>query len=396
MREYREKASACADCGNSPVNHFESYWSHTFSVWFGSITGSAFLQGTSRFLARLFEPIIFRTFASLPGVSFSHDPNRAVTYRSQVIWEEAARRGIDMEQMIFFGRPTELYRARIHGAWRYFQSLPLFAGLDTAVDWIDDKFRLKEELTKAGIATPRARSLTTARAADRALDEIGTPVVVKPREGSRGRHTTVNVRTRVQMREAFAIAQRLCRYVVVEEYLSGSVCRATVVGGKLVGFFQAQPPTVVGDGVSSIRVLVDLQNAQRPERVGEIMLNHEHERFLARLGCTFDTVLPLGAVVSLTHRTGRLFGGRTRELLGSEHPKLRAYAERAAGLLSAPVVGFDLIIPNPEEDPDLQRWGIIEANSLPYIDLHYLPLEGQPSIVARDVWNYVEAHPELL
>lgn len=395
FHEYREQPGACLDCGNSPVNHFESYCSHTLSVWVNS--ASSFAGPVRRLvnaLVTLIEPFVFRTIAAMPWTSFSHDPNRAITYRSQVVWEEAARRGIDMEQLVFFGRHTEIYRARVRGRWMYFQSLPIASGAP-ANEWMDDKFRLKKELQRAGIAVPRAFSVASQREAVAAQRSIDGPVVVKPREGSRARHTTVNVRARKDVEDAFRVAQRLCRYVVVEEYLPGGVCRGTVVGGRLAGFFQGHPPRVVGDGASSIRQLIAMQNARKPERIGDIAVNREHERFLERLGFTLDSVLPLGAVVALTHRTGRLFGGRTRELLGSEHPKLRAYLEKAAQLIGAPVVGFDLIVPDPERDPDEQQWGIIEANSLPYIDIHYLPLEGEPSIVARDVWDYVDAHPEL-
>jgi cyanophycin synthetase len=69
------------------------------------------------------------------------------------------------------------------------------------------------------------------------------------------------------------------------------------------------------------------------------------------------------------------------------HPKLREYLERAAAALGVPIVGFDLIIKDPEGDPEIQEWGIIEANSLPFIDLHYLPLHGEPSNVAAHVWD---------
>jgi D-alanine-D-alanine ligase-like ATP-grasp enzyme len=92
-------------------------------------------------------------------------------------------------------------------------------------------------------------------------------------------------------------------------------------------------------------------------------------------------------VVPLTHRTGRLFGGETRELLASVHPKLRDTLERAVRTLDVPVVGLDVIIKDPEADPDTQTWGIIEANSLPFIDLHYLPLYGTPSNPAAQVWD---------
>jgi D-alanine-D-alanine ligase-like ATP-grasp enzyme len=63
------------------------------------------------------------------------------------------------------------------------------------------------------------------------------------------------------------------------------------------------------------------------------------------------------------------------------------YMEKAGVVLGAPVVGFDVIIENPTEDPDTVRWGIIEANSLPFIDLHYLPLHGTPSNPASAVWD---------
>jgi D-alanine-D-alanine ligase-like ATP-grasp enzyme len=388
FHEYREREGKCAACGNSPVNHLESYINNTLTVWSGGFGGRV---GAA---VNRIEPWFYRLLAHLPCSRFSKDVSKAVTYRSQVVWEEALRRGIEMEQLVFFGMPTEVYRARRSGAWRYFQSLPV-SQREAAWDWIDDKYRLKRQLQEAGIATPRAIAVTSLEQALSAMRALDSAVVVKPRIGSRGRHTTVNVRTEAELAEAFRSAKQLCRYVVIEEYLEGSVCRATVVGGALAGFFQAFPPRVVGDGIFSIRDLVAEANARKPERVQDIALRDEHERFLARLGYTPASVLPLGAVVALTHRTGRLFGGRTRELFGAEHPALRAAVERAARTLRAPIVGFDIIMPEPELDPARQRWGIIEANSVPYIDIHYLPLEGQPSIVARQVWDYAEAEAAL-
>jgi D-alanine-D-alanine ligase-like ATP-grasp enzyme len=388
LHEYREQVGKCAACGNSPVNHLESYINNTLTVW------SSGFGGRVSALVNRIEPWIYKAFAGLPCSRFSKDVSQAVTYRSQVVWEEAVRRGIDMEQLVFFGMPTEIYRARRNGPWRYFQSLPV-SQREAAWDWIDDKYRLKRQLQEAGISTPRAIAVTTLPEALAAMRALDSAVVVKPRIGSRGRHTTVNVRTEQELSDAFRSAKQLCRYVVIEEYLEGSVCRATVVGGKLAGFFQAFPPRIVGDGIFSIKDLVAEANARKPERVQDIVLREEHEQFLARLGYSLGSVLPQGRVVALTHRTGRLFGGRTRELFGSEHAALRASVERAAQALHAPIVGFDLIMPEPELDPLTQRWGIIEANSVPYIDIHYLPLEGQPSAVARQVWDYAEEQAAL-
>jgi D-alanine-D-alanine ligase-like ATP-grasp enzyme len=195
------------------------------------------------------------------------------------------------------------------------------------------------------------------------------------------------VKTEEELARAFGSAKKIGRYVSVEKHLSGSVCRATVVGNKLAGFFEAHPPRVIGDGISTISELVEKRNARKPGRVSNIVVTDEHRHFLRRQGISPDSVLEKGRTIDLSHRTGRLFGGETRELLDTVHPKLRDYAERAAKTLNVPLVGFDLIIKNPESDPDAQEWGIIEANSLAFIDLHYLPLHGKPSNPAAAVWR---------
>lgn len=396
--EYKETVGTCTYCGNSPVNHVEAYISHTFSVWSSTLalrrmrgpTGTV-TRTINRALDRI-APVLFWLLRKVRLASVAHDEQKANTYRSQVVWEEAKRRGIPMEQLTFFGKRTELYRAHVGGKWHYFQSLPTPPHLyNDRVEWIDDKFLLKRAFEREGIPAPVSISVCTLRGARDAFFEIGKPVVVKPRSGSRGRHTTVNVTSIEQLEAAYKIAKQLCHYVVVEEYLEGAVCRGTVVGGKLAGFFQASPPRLVGDGASTIDALIERHNAVRPDRVQPIVLTEEHERFIERLGLSRHSVLPLGRVIALTHRTGRLFGGRTRELFGKEHPELRAYIERAAAVCEAPIVGFDLIIENPELPPGEQSWGIIEANSLPYIDLHYLPLDGEPTNVAAAVWNLWDA-----
>lgn len=394
--EYKETPGTCLACGNSPVNHLATYCVQSFSIWSSQAASRqgglhAAIRSLGDSLFDRVEPYLYPIMAALPMVSFAHDPAGAYTYRSQVVWEEAQRRGIPMEQMMLFRSPTEIYRARLGDSWKYFQSLPITTPSDTNPVEMDDKFLLKQKLRAAGIPAPRAVSVTTLPGALAVSAEWRVPLAIKPRVGSRGRHTTVNVRTPEDVAHAFKSAQKLCKYVVVEEYLEGSVCRGTVVGGKLAGFFQANPPKVTGDGRATIKELIAASNSAKPERVQEVVLTDETLAFLARGGYSSETILPTGITIPLTHRTGRLFGGRTRELLGHEHPKLRAYLERAAALLKTPIVGFDLIIPDPEADPDTQKWGIIEANSLPYIDLHYLPLEGAPSNVAAHVWDYVEA-----
>lgn len=384
-------------CGNSPTNHLAAYLISTLFIWETSLSrrfckGDNLFTSLGRRLRDFFSKLEHTHYGAAIRVGLirvNTDPTRAATYRSQVIWEEALRRGIPMEQLCVFGSYTDVYRARIKERWEYFESLPIPTHLmQDSYEWIDDKFLLFGALTAADIPVPRTYSVRSEHAALQAFNDLEGAAVTKPRTGSRGRHTTTSIQSEEELRRAFRSARMLSRYVCVSKSLSGSVCRGTLVQGELAGFFQADPPRLTGDGASSIRELVARKNQEKPERVEMIMLTDEHGAFLERrYGYTFDSIPADGMRIDLTHRTGRLFGGETCEHGRNIHPKLRAHLENAAHTLGVPVVGFDLIIEDPMQDPDTQEWGIIEANSLPFIDLHYLPLYGVPSNVAAQVWD---------
>lgn len=393
--EYKEEIGACSECGNSPTQHFVQYCIATVDVWSARLAYRGERYAPVRALVRLagyigevVERFNHRLFRALRLIRSGHVVEKARSYRSQVVWEEARRRGIPMEQLVFLGSHSDVYRAHVNGGWIYFESLPIpkYYSYD-AYRWMDDKYRLNEHLRAAGVPVPFIESVTTEAKAVEAFKCTNGRAVVKPRAGSRGRHTTTNIRDEAALRAAFKSAQKLCRHVCVTRHLDGSICRGTLVAGKLVGFFQADPPRLVGDGLSTVDELVAKKNQARHERVQPVELREEHDAYLRRAGYTRESILPDGETFDLTHRSGRLFGGETRELLMTVHPKLRDYLERAALSLGVPIVGFDLIINNPEQDPETQEWGIIEANSLPFIDLHYLPLHGEPSNVAAHVWD---------
>ena len=69
------------------------------------------------------------------------------------------------------------------------------------------------------------------------------------------------------------------------------------------------------------------------------------------------------------------------------HPSFIPIFKKAYDVVGLSVVGFDAIIPDPTKPANSQRWGIIECNSLPFIDLHYYALEGKPKNIAGMIWD---------
>jgi len=386
------KNKTCSACGTSPVNHRFMFVSSALdeivdvlnNFFLKNISSSKWWQRASD----LIEKAIFNTFHFIGLARFEKDTKKALNGRSKLIWEEARRRGIPMEQIVVGGRNTDHYRAKIMGKNYYFQSLPIPPHIpQKGYSWIDDKFKLAEKLKEHHIPAPESRIARTWGDALFAFKALQKPLIIKPKYGSRGRHTTTNINTVEELKEAFSLAKVISPSLVVQEHLSGSVYRATVIDGKLVGFFRADPPNVLGDGKNSIAKLIESKNKNRHERISAISISDETINFLKRQDHSLEGIPKKGEIVNLSAKTGRMYGGYTKEMLPWVHPKMHGIFEKAGELASAPVLGFDLIIGDATKDPDFERWGIIECNSLPFIDLHYFALEGEPIDLAKNVWD---------
>ncbi len=389
------KKSSCSYCGDAGVNHALFYFDSLISSFLGPHVSSVAKRAPD-FLKRFADwlPVFtFKTFALIGLARFSGDISRANTFRSRVVWEEAHRQGIRMEQLILFGKPIEFYRAfiKIKGKTReiFFQSLPIPPEfMEFKKDW-DNKFVLKEELRKHNIPVPAYRCLPlfSSKKISGIFESLNKPLIVKPKLGSRGRHTITNIRTLADFKKAVKISKAMSPFLVTEEHLEGYVCRATVVAGRLAGFYRGETPFIIGDGIKTVRELIAEKDEKRPARVEKVTLGLELEEHVSRFGFLMGDVPPEGTKLSLTHRVGRLFGGATKEMLDALHPSFIPIFEKAVGVTGLAVAGFDAIIPDPTQPANSQHWGIIECNTLPFIDLHYYALEGQPKNIAGMIWD---------
>lgn len=391
------KVSECSACGTAPVNHrlfyLESVAENIFEKMSGFFFGWIKLPAESR-MSDIFMGGFVGTFRILGLAKFSDDQAKVVTGRSELIWNEAAKRGIKMQQIIMFKKPLEQYRANINGRWVYFQSIPIPPYLpQKGYEWIDDKFILSEKLRREEINSPKAKHVTTLTQAEKAFDELNKPVIIKPRSGSRARHTTTNINTIDELREAYKLGKMIAHSLIVEEHLFGSVYRATVINNKLVGFFKTDPPKITGDGIHTISQLIEIQNKNKPEKISDIIVNEDIVSFISRKNYMLESVLEKGKILDLTAKTGRFLGGYTKEMLPEIHPKFHEIFEKAGCVVEASIVGFDVIIPDPTQDPDTQAWGIIECNSMPFIDLHYFAYEGPQLDLSKNIWDLWQQEP---
>jgi cyanophycin synthetase len=389
--EPKVNKSSCSYCGDAAVNHPISFFSNLISVIVDA-HATRMVKHAPKFIknmAEWFPVTLFETFAFLKMAKFSSDIEKANTFRSRIIWEEAERRGIPMEQLILFGKPMDHYRARVNGKRIYFESLPIPPKfLDMRENW-DDKIVLKREFAKNNVPIPQFKRLPyfAFNNLEKVFSDFQKPIIVKPQVGSRGRHTITNIHTFKDFKEGVSVVKMICPYVAVEEHLDGYLCRATIVNGKLGGFYRASAPFIIGDGEKTIKELIEEKDSTRESRIEAIRIGDEFYAHLKRSGYDMNDILPRDVRLTLSYRAGRLFGGSTKEMIDELHPSFIPILEHAGKVVDLAVAGFDCIIPDPTKDQSTQRWGIIECNTLPFIDLHYYTLEGKPRNIAGMIWD---------
>ncbi|WP_212524280.1 hypothetical protein [Actibacterium sp. MT2.3-13A] len=90
------------------------------------------------------------------------------------------------------------------------------------------------------------------------------PIVVKPATGTGGGHgVTTGIRTERSLLRAALHAASFNAELLAEPMLAGNCYRLLYLDGRLLDAVRRDPPTVCGDGRSSIRALVAAQNRKR-------------------------------------------------------------------------------------------------------------------------------------
>jgi len=240
-----------------------------------------------------------------------------------------------------------------------------------------------------------------------ALDEAwkwvqarGTEVVVKPaRDGSVGRGVTTGIRTKKELQAASLRAAANGPRLMVEQCHRGESFRLLYLDGRLLDAVHRGPPTVVGDGRSPLKKLVQAENAGR--LAGEISALHplrvdlEMKNYLRLAGRHLGQVPAAGEVVALKRVVNQNARRDNRSVVGSVHADTIALGSRLVGALGLELAGID-VLTSDISHPLAETGGVVnEVNSTPGLHHHYLLSNLDPSrAVARDVLQYVLAAAE--
>lgn len=276
---------------------------------------------------------------------------------ARIIVDEALRRGIEVQ---VDDAPAGLFTL-VHGG-RKVRCRESLSDLTSAVSMTlcQDKRLTNSYLRRAGLELP-TQQLAGSDEDNAAFLEAHGSVVVKPVDGEQGQGVAVDLRNVEELRAAIEAARQFDSRVLLESFHEGHDLRILVIGFEVVAAAIRRPATVIGDGRSSIRKLIESQSRRRQAAThgeSKIPLDDETERTLHAAGHDYDTVLGEGMQLAVRRTANLHTGGILEDVTAQLHPTLVDAAVRAARALDIPMVGLDLMV----KAADQPEYVFIEAN----------------------------------
>lgn len=210
------------------------------------------------------------------------------------------------------------------------------------------------------------------REAARFADAVGFPLVVKPNDLGLGTGV-VKVHSHDAMLQAIGAGFRLGPKVIVERFYDGNDYRVVVFRDRIVAAYQRVPLHIVGDGVSTVRALLETRQ-EILVRVGrDAAVNIGDARLIGNLhraGLSVDSVPASGAVVRLLDNANLSTGGDAVDITARLHPDVAGLCQAIAHDMGLVLCGIDLIAPDATQPlrPDDDRYVVLEISATPGLD----------------------------
>jgi len=205
--------------------------------------------------------------------------------------------------------------------------------------------------------------------------------VVKPANGGGGRGVTTGVSGTFDLLRAAANAAVFGTDLMVEQHVRGDVYRLLYLDGVLLDAVLRKPTTVMGNGKSTVRELIRLENEARLT-VGAhlahalVQIDMDVQHTLASQRLTLSSIPKQGVEVALKtviNDNSQRDNFEAKKLLCKSIVDDGAAAAAAVG---ARFVGIDIITPDPSV-PLAESGGVIlEINTTPSYHHHYYKRDG--------------------
>lgn len=302
---------------------------------------------------------------------------------TKLIYYELVRRGLDVE--ILSTQSSWLRYVDREGVSHYLRSTLSDKEKAQAYIIAHDKYLTKLFCERLGIPYPK--TYLSNDDYSQVFDQAQS-VVVKPLDGAHGEGITVGITDRTSLEEAITRAHEVSSKVLIQEQVTGDDYRVLFIDKQYAATIKRRPAEVVGDGVSTVRQLIEKENTN-PLRGANYQKSMEYisiENAEHFLGNKIDTDIPKDGeqyrVVGVANLSS---GGSAQDVTDDIPQSMKASAEKLVRELDMGICGVDFMWSGrPGDTPQ-----VIEINATPGIDMHDDPLFGTPRGVIKKFVDFL-------
>ena len=254
---------------------------------------------------------------------------------------------------------------------------------------LKNKVHSRTLFSRLGLAHAKGRAFRRDQADDarRFVRRLGR-AVVKPGDGKQGHGVSVDINS-----DAFDQAwQNAWSHnqgrVLIEKFFSGEEARYLVIDGRCVAVVRRIPPTIYGDGVSSILQLVEKKNqirAMNPHLMHKPIDLDPTRLFLLQSRGLDPAYVPAAHEKIVIDRKGNLStGADSQDITDIASSSYKSLVEDLARVLpGSHAIGIDILATDHTADISENSYIIVEGNTNPDFLGHYYPMFG----LRRDVFG---------
>ena len=260
-----------------------------------------------------------------------------------------------------------------------------------AVDLASNKDETKKMLQDAAIPVAKGMCIIDESEVETVIDKVGFPLVFKPLDGNHGKGASINVKTLEEAKAAFEHAKKYSRKIIVEKFITGYDFRILVINHRFIAAALREPAHVIGDGVSTIQQLIEIENSDSRRGYGhenvltEISIDRETKDELAKNNLTLETILKKDEKTYLKGTANLSTGGTSTDVTDIVHPNNIFIFERISRVIGLDICGIDIMATNLNEPLEVTGGVVLEVNAAPGFRMHLAPANGLPRNVAAPV-----------
>lgn len=260
-----------------------------------------------------------------------------------------------------------------------------------AVDLACDKEKTKMILKQCSIPVAEGGVCINQDQLKQLIDKVGYPIVIKPLDGNQGKGVSIKVLDFETAKQALIHAQKYSERVIVEKFIRGHDFRVLVINNKVVAASKRVAAHIIGDGVRTIRELIELTNKD-PLRgnshenvLTKIEIDRDTLSLLSKRELQLDSIVEDNMIVNLKSTANLSTGGTAIDVTDQIHPENILLAERIARVIGLDICGIDIMAVNLTTALKENEGVVLEVNAAPGFRMHLAPSEGISRNVAVPV-----------